>query len=151
MNVVFKDTLGNEQTLDLEAHGSFSYNADCMEFLRKCPDKAFSLCIVDPPYGGGAQNDSEGLKADIEYHGAIVGRFGGRFEKYKLGTEIVTERRGGTWAQKYADSDEIGAHFVPRGRGKMQIWTTKYLPRVLVGTVEGGKTLPMETKSLIGT
>ena len=26
------------------------YNCDCMDFLRKCKDKAFSLAIVDPPY-----------------------------------------------------------------------------------------------------
>lgn len=26
------------------------YNMDCMEFMRKCPDKYFELAIVDPPY-----------------------------------------------------------------------------------------------------
>ena len=26
-------------------------NGDCMDFLRSCPDKAFDLAIVDPPYG----------------------------------------------------------------------------------------------------
>lgn len=26
---------------------------DCMEYLRTCPDKAFDLAIVDPPYGIG--------------------------------------------------------------------------------------------------
>jgi len=26
-------------------------NIDCMEMLRKCPDKHFDLAIVDPPYG----------------------------------------------------------------------------------------------------
>lgn len=34
-------------------------NMDCMDYLRDCPDKAFDLAIVDPPYGigesGGAQ------------------------------------------------------------------------------------------------
>ena len=27
------------------------YNADCMEILKQTPDKYYSLCIVDPPYG----------------------------------------------------------------------------------------------------
>jgi len=27
------------------------YNMDCMEFLKQCPDKFFSLACVDPPYG----------------------------------------------------------------------------------------------------
>ena len=27
------------------------YNTDCLEFMRGLPDKAFSLAVVDPPYG----------------------------------------------------------------------------------------------------
>ena len=30
------------------------YNCDCMELLRQTPDNYYSLCIVDPPYGIGA-------------------------------------------------------------------------------------------------
>lgn len=30
------------------------YNCDCMEFMRTCKDKQFSLAIVDPEYGIGA-------------------------------------------------------------------------------------------------
>lgn len=30
---------------------SDTYNCDCMEFMRGMPDKAFGLCIADPPYG----------------------------------------------------------------------------------------------------
>ena len=51
---------------------SITYNMDCMEFMRTLPDNHFDLAVVDPPYGGGG--------ADNEYKGAIVGRFGGRFE-----------------------------------------------------------------------
>lgn len=32
---------------------SETYNQDCMEYMRGLPDKAFSLAIVDPPYGLG--------------------------------------------------------------------------------------------------
>lgn len=28
-----------------------AYNVDCMEAIRKIPDKYFSLCVCDPPYG----------------------------------------------------------------------------------------------------
>lgn len=29
------------------------YNIDCMDYMKKCPDKQFDLAIVDPPYGIG--------------------------------------------------------------------------------------------------
>ena len=29
------------------------YNCDCIELLKQTPDKYYSLCIVDPPYGIG--------------------------------------------------------------------------------------------------
>lgn len=62
------------------------YNRDCMEAMKEFPDNYFGLAIVDPPYGGGGD--------DNEYKGAIVGRFGGRFEKYHLGEEIKVSRTG---------------------------------------------------------
>lgn len=30
---------------------NIAYNMDCMEAMRKMPDKAFDLAVVDPPYG----------------------------------------------------------------------------------------------------
>ena len=30
-----------------------AYNMDCMEYMKTLPDKAFDLCICDPPYGIG--------------------------------------------------------------------------------------------------
>ena len=30
-----------------------AYNMDCMEYMKTLPDKAFELCICDPPYGIG--------------------------------------------------------------------------------------------------
>ena len=68
-----------------------AYNMDCMEYMKTLPDKEFDLAVVDPPYGGGAKADAEET-----FNGAIVGRFGGWFEKY-----ISAERTGGTWASKY--------------------------------------------------
>ena len=41
---------------------NIAYNIDCMEYMRLCPDGAFDLAIVDPPYGIGVdrQNLGEG-------------------------------------------------------------------------------------------
>lgn len=37
-------------------------NIDCMEMLRKCPNKHFDLAIVDPPYGIGMDGGNVGYK-----------------------------------------------------------------------------------------
>lgn len=37
------------------------YNMDCMEGMRKFPDKYFDLAIVDPPYGIGADTGTGGF------------------------------------------------------------------------------------------
>lgn len=34
------------------------YNEDCLEAMRKMPDKSFDLAIVDPPYGVGLEYNS---------------------------------------------------------------------------------------------
>lgn len=70
---------------------NIAYNMDCLAAMREMPDKAFDLAVVDPPYGGGSDADAEKT-----FNGAIVGRFGGHFDKY-----IKAERTGGTWAGKY--------------------------------------------------
>lgn len=64
--------------------------ADCMDILRKLPDKCVDLILTDPPYGGGQNTDWDTKKR---------GRFGGIFDKYS----ISAERTGGTWASKYGD------------------------------------------------
>ena len=51
-----------------------AFNMDCLEAMRQMEDNAFDLAVVDPPYG-----DAGG-----SFNGALVGRFGGRFEKYHL-------------------------------------------------------------------
>lgn len=35
------------------------YNMDCMELLRQTPDKYYSLCVVDPPYGRGEDGGTD--------------------------------------------------------------------------------------------
>ncbi|CAB4132026.1 DNA methylase N-4/N-6 [uncultured Caudovirales phage] len=43
-------------------------NMDCMEYMETLPDKAFSLAVVDPPYGlGDRLSDGGGKLKDREY------------------------------------------------------------------------------------
>lgn len=67
---------------------SIAENRDCMEAMKKFPDKYFDLLIADPPYGDASQCQEEN-----EYN-----RFGGRFERYKS-----VARTGGTWSEKYTN------------------------------------------------
>lgn len=63
-----------------------AFNEDCMEVMKRYPDKYFDLAVVDPPYG-----------SDNEYR-AKNGRFGGHFDNYDL---AKIDRRGCGWATKY--------------------------------------------------
>lgn len=56
-----------------------------MQYMKNMPDNAFDLAIVDPPYGGG--NNDQWDKKD--------GIFGGNFKKYKV------SRSGGGYNEKY--------------------------------------------------
>lgn len=83
----FLDINGDEAIYDETQSGNFAYNADCMEFMRNCPDKLFDLAVVDPPYGG---------STDMKHHGRGGTRFGGLFDRYKK-----VERTGSGWENKY--------------------------------------------------
>lgn len=83
------------------------YNCDCMELMAQIPDKYFELAIVDPPYGGGADNDNNSVKelsgGGTDWQHKKRSRFGGRFDKYHIsgtdGRKMVQEkynpRKGG--------------------------------------------------------
>ncbi len=64
---------------------SEAYNMDCMEAMRKMPDKYFDLAVVDPPYGKGAES-SPTIPDLVDA---------------STDTRKIT-RTGGTWAKKYA-------------------------------------------------
>lgn len=75
---------------------SIVYNEDCLAAMKKMPDKAFDLAVVDPPYGGGSQKSYvERERERGGLHGGAAdweqkprSRFGGRFEKYHIGNEV---------------------------------------------------------------
>ena len=53
--ITFNDIHGAEQTVDLSQEKfNLAFNADCMSFLRACPNKSFSWIVADPPYGDGS-------------------------------------------------------------------------------------------------
>lgn len=51
---------------------SEAFLMDCMDYMRSLPDKAFDLCVCDPPYGigqGGDKNKTRGKMAvSKDYH-----------------------------------------------------------------------------------
>ena len=61
--IEFLDINGDKQALDTEKPFNVAFNADCMEFLKACPDKFWTLAIVDPPYGINADNFNNGAGA----------------------------------------------------------------------------------------
>ena len=63
--------------LDFDKEDGYFFNADCLKEMKNIPDKYFDLAIVDPPYGGGGDEDAENT-----FNGAIIGRFGGTFQRY---------------------------------------------------------------------
>lgn len=62
------------------------YHMDCLEGMKLFPDRFFDLAIVDPPYGGGGNNEWEGKKHS---------RFGGWFNDYHITAEDITAARTG--------------------------------------------------------
>ena len=56
---------------------NIAYHKDCMDYMRGLPDKAFSLAIVDPPYGigeSGEKNHSRGGLAKSKNYKAFFGK-----------------------------------------------------------------------------
>lgn len=51
---------------------SITYNMDCMEAMRKMPDKCFDLAVVDPPYFSGPERRG--------FYGKDGGGIGGRHD-----------------------------------------------------------------------
>lgn len=61
------------EKFDTEKPESVFANGDCVDAMKKFPDKYFDLAIVDPPYGNGGGT----------FKGGNGTRFGGKFDRYK--------------------------------------------------------------------
>lgn len=116
-------------------------NVDCMEYMRKLPDKAFDLAVVDPPYGDG--------------NGGSAKRFGGMFgavygentrahvadahereretahrsitdsAEYSISTRVA--RTGGTWAAKFGKKSWRG--MLPQRRSIFKSFSASHATR----------------------
>lgn len=52
------------------------YNGDCMDILKKTPDKYYDICIIDPPYGigeDGSKNHTRGKLATSKNYKSFAG------------------------------------------------------------------------------
>lgn len=65
---------------------SRAFLGDCMDVMRKYPDKYFDLAVVDPPYGDGGVTLRDKQKLDSA----------------AASTRSKVTRTGGKWAAKYA-------------------------------------------------
>ena len=72
------------------------FNEDCMEVMRRYPDKYFDLAVVDPPYGGGCSQSAhvererereQLIGGHADWYSKQRGRFGGRFARYNISGE----------------------------------------------------------------
>lgn len=61
--IEFTDANGQQQSVDITGRFNVAFHADCMEFLKACPDQCFELAIVDPPYGINADSFNNGAGA----------------------------------------------------------------------------------------
>lgn len=74
---------------------SIVYNEDCLAAMKKMPDKAFDLAVVDPPYGGSGKTDHsdnesglfEGLRHEIK--ASRTGGDGGGWRNSVYGDKII--------------------------------------------------------------
>lgn len=81
----FTDEDGVTQTVQDE-NMCHAYHADCMKFMRSCPDKFFDLAVVDPPYGSAC--DAGGVLGGVDSEDGLTA------------TKKVC-RTGGKWAAKF--------------------------------------------------
>lgn len=82
---------------------------DCMEAMRRMPDKCFDLAVVDPPYGGGSPQSvhvERERERETERRGSAaeppISSATGEVDSAEcLTSTISATRTGGTWATKY--------------------------------------------------
>ena len=70
-----------------------AYNMDCMEYMKKLPDNAFDLAVVDPPYGDGC-SQTVNAERERERERRVWNRCGQRFDRYKKDNVQEQEEHG---------------------------------------------------------
>lgn len=75
--------------IDLDNLGENYFMLDCVDGMKKFPDKYFDIAIVDPPYADGTIG---------KFKREDSSRFGGIFDKYKPRVKV-----GGGYYKKYGN------------------------------------------------
>lgn len=76
-----------------------AYNEDCIQGMKRYPDKYFDLAVVDPPYGGSQTVNVERERETETPPGCI--------KPTEEGSEVCSahiisvDRTGRTWQKKY--------------------------------------------------
>jgi site-specific DNA-methyltransferase (adenine-specific) len=71
---------------------SVVHNTDCLEAMRGMPDNAFSLAIVDPPYGMGKDGGKMGFAGRMKRTGTTaLSLIGSEYEKKQWDSNTPTE------------------------------------------------------------
>ena len=131
---------------------SEAYNMDCMEALKKFPDKYFDLAVVDPPYGDGvAERERERERAGT---GSVSDSTGTRFridhlprscrerERERREREVISSadcgrwtvsRTGGTWAEKFGKKSLSGTQ--PRSNRTLTNCSVSHATRLSGGAI----------------
>lgn len=100
-------------------------NCDCMEGMKKFPDKYFDLAIIDPPYGdwGGWIQVRDEVRREVRQVQDIT-----HSEQER---NIRPTRRGGTWAKKYGKKSFRGT--LPRSRNILTNCFASHVTRLYGG------------------
>ena len=72
---------------------NIAYNMDCLEAMRKMPDKAFDLAVVDPPYGAGFTEGGGCKRWFTKYHKAAENEHNGGVEQVRRAVRQVQNGR----------------------------------------------------------
>ena len=115
------------------------YLMDCMESMKKFPDKFFDLAVVDPPYGGGGQNSSHFCNVERERERGLSGgtadfeqrersRFGGRFDRYFEDTWKRRQQNSANGNHGSPDGRNMGDEIPPTKEGGADIRHWDFAP-----------------------
>lgn len=101
---------------------SITFNEDCMDGMKRYPDKFFDLAVVDPPYGGGF-TESGGCKGWFtKYHqsdGKEHRNLRGRFDRYNASASGSSQS---LHVERERESDPDGRDLGGEVRKKIIAW-----------------------------
>lgn len=104
-------------------------NADCMEGLKRLPDKCIDLAVVDPPYGSGGANGatesaSDNVSTSTANRGGNQYTYRERTSSNQTGRGVI--RTGGGWSNKYDPTKKLLRGTQRRGKNTLQNFSVSH-------------------------